>query len=366
MKVKLGDEVKELKSVWIERDFTVKMIDQRYLPWKLEIFESKSYKATAWAIKEMVTRGAPSIGVAAAYAFVQAASETVGSKDFIGELKKKVSEIIETRPTAVNLKNAINIMWEKTVKLVKEGMKPKEIVDELFRFSNKIAEREIKANKAIGEFGEKLIKDGNKILTHCNTGGLATVDIGTALAPIIFAYRRGKKIFVFVDETRPRLQGARLTAWELLQEGVPHAIIADNAAGYYMWKGEIDLVIVGADRITMNGDVANKIGTYKLAVVAKENNIPFYVAAPITTFDRNLKTGRDIPIEERSEEEVLYVKGVIEDDRFSKIRIAPVGSKALNPAFDVTPAKYITGIITEVGILKTPQDISRALSKDIL
>ena len=227
------------------------------------------------------------------------------------------------------------------LKKLAQGVEPRQAAEDY-------TESIINKCREIGKHGEGLIKHGHKILTHCNAGALATVDYGTALAPIRTAFYKGKEIFVFVDETRPRLQGARLTAWELLNEGIPHALIADNAAGYFMQKREIDIVIVGADRIAKNGDVANKIGTYEKAVLAKENNIPFYVAVPITTFDFSLEEGSAIPIEERDEEEVLIL--------YQK-RIAPVETRARNPAFDVTPVRYITGYITENGVLKA-QDLS--------
>jgi translation initiation factor eIF-2B subunit alpha/methylthioribose-1-phosphate isomerase len=211
-------------------------------------------------------------------------------------------------------------------------------VDSAKRYADDIIDK----CRKIGENGAKLIKSGSKVLTHCNAGALATVDFGTALAPMRIAKRQGKRFFVFVDETRPRLQGANLTSWELMQEGIDHAIIADNAAGHYM-KSEVDLVIVGADRIASNGDTANKIGTYEKAVLAKENGIPFYVAAPISTFDPRISSEKGIPIEERSQKEVL---------RIGSQSIGPKGAKALNPAFDVTPARYITGLITESGIIK--------------
>ena len=361
MKVKIGKKILDIRAVWMEKNFVVKMIDQRYLPWKVVFFESRSYLDTASAIKEMIVRGAPSIGVAGAYGLVQAANESINDKNFIESLKKKAEILEGARPTAVNLKNSIRYLLKLAENLFNEGVKPNKIVLELYEEAERIAEREIEANKKIGEIGEKLIKDGDKILTHCNTGALAAVDIGTALAPIRFAHMKGKRIFVYIDETRPRLQGANLTAWELENENIPYAIIADNAAGYFMWRKEIDLVIVGADRIALNGDVANKIGTYKLALAAYDNGIPFYVAAPLTTFDKNIKSGKEIPIEERSEEEILYIRGIDENGEVRKIRIGPKGAKARNPAFDITPAKYVTGIITEVGILKTPSDISNAL-----
>jgi translation initiation factor eIF-2B subunit alpha/methylthioribose-1-phosphate isomerase len=314
---------KDYRTVWLE-DGVVKLINQPILPDKFEIYECKDYRETAKAIKTMIVRGAGAIGATAAYAMAQA---------FIaGEDINNAAELIKsTRPTAQNLFYAVN-------KVLKAKDK-----EEAIRIAEDIADEDSEASRKIGEYGESLIKDNSKILTHCNAGWLAFVDWGTALSPIYAAKRKGKNIFVFVDETRPRLQGARLTAWELSNENIPHAIIADNAAGHYMKKGEVDLVITGADRIAANGDTANKIGTYEKAVLAKENNIPFYIAAPTSTIDINCPSGDDIPIEERDELEVLEVRGK---------RLAPIKSHAKNPAFDVTPAKYIKGIITEKGIIQ--------------
>lgn len=328
MRIKSEDGTKEMRAVWFE-DGIVKLIDQRQLPANFEIFEAKTTEEVAYAIKEMVVRGAPAIGITAAYGMAQASLQ--------GRNVDEAFEILRnTRPTAHDLFYALRSMMDA----INSGEDPVKKAEE---YANDIIGR----CEKIGEYGEKLIKDGYRILTHCNAGALAVGDWGTATAPIRKAHRNGKKIFVWVDETRPRLQGARLTAWEMVQEGIEHAIIADNAAGYFMRKGEIDMVIVGADRITSNGDVANKIGTYEKAVVAKENGIPFYVAAPISTFDFSLENGDQIPIEERREEEVLFCR---------ECRIAPQESHARNPAFDVTPAKYITGIITEKGVFK-PEEI---------
>lgn len=324
MKVKTEGETKDMRSVWMEGS-QIMFIDQRLLPHKLDYFMAQNVEDTAFAIKEMVVRGAPAIGIAAAYGMAQAAMQEV-------DVKESAEKLRSTRPTAYDLFYAIDYMLGK----IEEGVEPQKAAED---YVNSILEK----CKKIGEYGEKLISDGFKILTHCNAGALATVDYGTALAPIRMAHGNGKKIFVFVDETRPRLQGARLTAWELENEGIPHALIADNAAGHFILRGEVDLVIVGADRITKNGDVANKIGTYTKAVLAKENGIPFYVAAPLSTFDFSLEDGDKIPIEERGEEEVL---------NFFQQNIAPENTKARNPAFDVTPARYITGIITEKGIFK--------------
>ena len=301
-------EGKEMRSLWW--DGTLKLIDQRKLPFQLKIFEASSVEKVAYAIKKMVVRGAPAIGCAAAYGMA------------LAEDKEKAARMLKrTRPTAHDLFYAVDYMMEN------EGR-----IEAAHRYVEDIVEK----CRKIGEIGEKLIKHGSRILTHCNAGALATVDWGTALAPIRMA--KDREIFVWVDETRPRLQGL-LTSWELKQEGIKHAVIADNAAGYFMKEGEVDMVIVGADRIASNHDVANKIGTYEKAVLAKENGIPFYVAAPISTFDESISDGKKIKIEERDAEEVTKIFDYIPPE----IR---------NPAFDVTPAEYITGIITEKGIIK--------------
>jgi len=325
MKVNINGESREMRSVWMQES-QIMFIDQRLLPHKLDFFMAQNVEDMVFAINDMVVRGAPAIGIAGAYGIAQAAM--LG-----GDVNEAAEKLRTTRPTAYDLFFAIDYM----LKSIGEGVKPQKAAED---YVNSILEK----CKKIGEYGEPLIKSKYKILTHCNAGALATVDFGTALAPIRFAHQKGKEIFVFVDETRPRLQGARLTAWELSNEGIPYALIADNAAGYFMQKGEVDMVIVGADRIAKNGDVANKIGTYTKAVLAKENDIPFYVAAPITTFDFSLGDGEAIPIEERGDEEVL---------QFFRERIAPKETKARNPAFDVTPHKYITGYITENGIIKS-------------
>lgn len=367
LKVIYNGKILDIRAVWMEdkQKGIVKMIDQRLLPWKLTFFISTSYAETAWAIKHMVVRGAPTIGVTAAYGVYQAALriDQLDEYKFLGDLKNAVRELQKTRPTAVNLFNTTNEMLKKAEMLVNKGYTIKEIREQLGEHAEEIVNREVSANKRIGEFGETLIKDGYSILTHCNAGALAAVDYGTALAPIRFAHYKGKKIVVYVDETRPWLQGARLTAWELEMEGIPYYLISDNAAGYFMWRGDIDIIIVGADRITMNGDVANKIGTYKLAIIAKENGIPFYVAAPLSSFDPNIRSGEEIPIEERSPDEILYVRGELKNGDIKKVLIAPKKAKVRNPVFDITPAKYITGYITEIGILRNSDDIREALKK---
>ena len=329
MKANINGKTTDIRAVWFE-DGKVTMIDQRELPDRIVIVSFKDYKDVAEAIRNMTTRGAPSIGATAAYGMCLAA---INGND----MEQAAKDIKAARPTANDLFYAVDHMIEELSK----GRDPIEAAD---AYAQSMVDRCTK----IGEYGGELIKDGYRLMTHCNAGALATVDVGTALAPMRKAHDDGKEFFVYVSETRPRLQGMQLTAWELLQEGIDHAIIPDGSSGHFIRKG-VDMIIVGADRIAANGDFANKIGTFEKAVLAKEFNVPFYVAAPISTFDFNTKTGEDIVIEDRSEEEVTMVKGV---------RIAPVGCKALNPSFDMTPARYVTGFITEKGILK-PSEISK-------
>ena len=318
------------RTVWMEGS-SVFLIDQNQLPFKFKIVKSRSYKETCHAIKTMLVRGAGAIGAAAGFAMAQAILE--GARD------RGRREIEATRPTAQNLFYAVKRVYNAR---------------SAYQEAQDIAQADVENCKRIGEVGNKLIKKGARILTHCNAGWLAFVDFGSALSPVYAAHRKGKKIFVFVDETRPRGQGARLTAWELKNEKVPHAIIPDNAAAHYMSRGEIDLVIVGADRIARNGDTANKIGTLEKAICAKRFGIPFYVAAPSSTFDLKCKSGKQIPIEERNQEEVLYQTGITKSGKMEKVLVASPGSDAKNPAFDVTPAELITGFITEKGIF-TPK-----------
>ncbi len=338
------------------KDWTLYLIDQRKLPHKEIYVPCKTYEEVADAIKKMIVRGAPAIGATAAFGYV------LGAKQIIEEAKnwekfveamKKVKEVLsKTRPTAVNLFWALERM-EKT--LLDFG-KLDGIVERLEDEAVKIALEDIEMNKAIGRNGAELIEDGMTVLTHCNTGSLATVDYGTALGVIRTAHEQGKKIRVFVDETRPYLQGARLTAWELMKYGIEAVLISDNMAGWMMKLGEVDAVIVGADRVVANGDVANKIGTYTLAVLANRHNIPFYVALPTSTIDLSLKSGDDIPIEERSPDEVTHCGGR---------RIAPEGVKVRNPAFDVTEHELVTAIITEKGVIRPPyeENIKKMLGK---
>jgi methylthioribose-1-phosphate isomerase len=321
----------------------VKILDQTQLPGKEVYLELGGYRDIASAIAELKIRGAPAIGVAGSYAVALGALKIkAGEKaEFIKELKDIIKSIASTRPTARNLFRALERMQQaaeagKDVENIK-----KSLVAEAIAIHNEEAAATLKLSK----LGAELIKDGFTVLTHCNAGPLATAGYGTALGVIIQAREQGKKLKVIATETRPLLQGARLTAWELKEAGIPFTLITDSMAGYFMSKGEIDCVIVGADRIALNGDTANKIGTYSLAVLAKENNIPFYVAAPLTTVDPALASGDEIPIEFRSPDEVTHIQGV---------SIAPRGVEAANPAFDVTPHPYITAIITEGGIIREP------------
>jgi S-methyl-5-thioribose-1-phosphate isomerase len=333
---------KEYRTVWLEGS-DVKLINQPLLPHKFEIITSKNHKETASAINTMVVRGAGAIGATAAFGVAQAALEADDSE----HIKKAIEILKNTRPTAQNLFSGINFVYNAIKD--KDVNEAKEIA---VKKANEFADYDADSCKKIGEIGNSLIENNANVLTHCNAGWLAFVDWGSATSPIFTAHRAGKKVFVYVSETRPRNQGSRLTAWELVNENIPHAVIADNASGHYMKEGKINLLITGADRIAANGDVANKIGTYQKAVLAKEHNIPFYVAAPTTTFDLNCEDGSKIPIEERHEEEVSHMFGLDEEGKVSKVRVAPKESSFKNPAFDVTPAKYITGIITEKGIVK--------------
>ncbi len=376
-------------------DGVVKMIDQRKLPEELVIVEFTSYQEVARAIKEMYIRGAPAIGAAAAFGLALCArnSRAKTRTELLADLDNAAADLLETRPTAVNLSWALERMLEVARKaqhtvttqavIASEAKQSpsrkeeiassqktllamtraeqlqhtqvKQLVNALVAEAQRIADEDVEINKRMAAHGAELIEDGYNVLTHCNTGALATVDYGTALGVIRTAHEQGKRVHVWVDETRPRLQGARLTAWELMRYGIPMTLIADNAAGQLMLtgplslgqrtKGQVDLVLVGADRVAANGDVANKIGTYKLAVLAQENGTPFYSVAPTSTVDLSLPSGEHIAIEERDPAEVTHVGGV---------GIAPEGVSVYNPAFDVTPHRYITGIVTEEGIVYPP------------
>jgi len=325
------------------KDNKLIIIDQTQLPDKLVYLELCDYREGVAAIKQMKVRGAPAIGVAAAYGIALGAQDIRADTraKFLSRFDKILKDFAAARPTAVNLFRAIDRM-KKAAETA--GAVPK-IKQALIAEAKKIHAEEESATRKLGKLGARLIKDGFTVLTHCNAGALATAGYGTALGVIKAAWEQGKKIKVLATETRPLLQGACLTAWELMQEKIPVTLITDSMAGHFMSRGKVDCVIVGADRIAANGDTANKIGTYTLAVLAKENGIPFYVAAPTSTIDLTLKSGDKIPIEERSPEEVTSIKGV---------RVAPQGIKAANPAFDVTASKYITAIITEKAVVMKP------------
>ena len=326
----------------------VMMLDQTKLPFETVYQECKDYQTVARGIKELWVRGAPAIGVSAAMGLALGARqvEASGFDDFWPKFEAICAEMAATRPTAVNLFWAIErikAFVQKNKELPLDGIR-----DLLVKESQKMIEEDIATNKRIGAFGAVFITDEDNIITHCNAGSIATAGYGTAEGVMRAAVEEGKHIHVYVDETRPVLQGARLTAWELMEEKIPCTLVTDNMAGYLLYRDMVDLAIVGADRIARNGDVANKIGTYPLAVLCKEHGIPFYVAAPFSTIDYDTATGFDIPIEERDPREVTHVLG--------KTQIAPDGVNVLNPAFDITPARYITAIITEKGAFK-PQDL---------
>jgi S-methyl-5-thioribose-1-phosphate isomerase len=334
----IGDSYYE--TVWMEGS-TVYMIQQNKLPFEFVIHKCPTYWDTCMAITDMVIRGAGAIGAAAGYAMAQAFLKTKGKNRAV-IIREARQDIENTRPTARNLFYAVERVYHAGL----------ESPGKAYEEAKKIAREDAENSKKIGEYGAELINKKANILTHCNAGWLAFVDYGTALAPIYLSKEQNKDIFVYVDETRPRSQGGRLTAWELQNEGIPHVIIPDNAAAWLMSQKKIDMVIVGADRIALNGDVANKIGTLEKAIIAKEYGIPFYVAAPTSTFDRESRTGKKITIEERSEAEVIYQTGQDTNGNIVKIAVNNPGSKAYNPAFDITPGKYITGIITEKGIVR--------------
>jgi methylthioribose-1-phosphate isomerase len=332
-------------------DEGVVMIDQRLLPTEEVYPVFKTYEEVAAAIKDMVVRGAPAIGVAAAMGVALGARNIVATDaaQFDQQFQLICEVLAGTRPTAVNLFWAIERMRTLYDKLKAENLSFTEICLRLIDEAKRMHDEDVSINKAMGANGAALIPDGATVLTHCNAGALATAGYGTALGVIRAAVEAGKKVAVYADETRPFLQGARLTAWELHKDNIPVTLITDNMAGHFMKAGKLDCVIVGADRIAANGDVANKIGTYSVAVLAKENNIPFYVAAPISTIDLNTKTGDDIPIEERPQTEVTHVKGA---------QLSPEGITIANPAFDVTPHRYVAAIITERGVARTPYEES--------
>ena len=338
---------KEYRTIWYEEK-VVKIIDQTKLPHQFIIKDLNSVKDAINAIKVMEVRGAPLIGGTAAYGIVLAIQEST-EKEFINESAK---ELIQSRPTAINLKWAVDRMMNKL-----SGINSDQILNIALKEAKEICDEDEKFCENIGINGLKIIeeiynnkKDTVNILTHCNAGWLATINWGTATSPIYHAHKKGIPVHVWVDETRPRNQGANLTSYELNEEEIPNTIIADNTGGILMQRGEVDMCIVGTDRTLSNGDVCNKIGTYLKALAAHDNNIPFYVALPSSTIDWEIKNSKDIPIEERNSEELSHVEGIDENNEIKKVLIYPKKSKAMNLAFDVTPAKYVTGLITEKGI----------------
>jgi len=344
---------KEYRTIWYEES-VVKIIDQTKLPHQFIIKNLKSVKEAINAIKIMEVRGAPLIGATAAYGIVLAIHEN-NSHEFIN---KSAEELIQSRPTAINLKWAVDRMMNKL-----GGINNDQILNIAIKEANEICDEDEKFCENIGVNGLKIIeeiynkkKDTVNILTHCNAGWLATINWGTATSPIYHAHKKGIPVHVWVDETRPRNQGANLTSYELNEEEVPNTIIADNTGGILMQRGEVDMCIVGTDRTLSNGDVCNKIGTYLKALAAHDNNVPFYVALPSSTIDWNIKNAHNIPIEERNSEELSHMEGIDENNQIKKVLIYPIKSKIMNLAFDVTPAKYVTGLITERGICEASRD----------
>ncbi len=334
---------------WSEEKHALQLIDQRLLPTEFKLAYCHTYQETADAIRTMVVRGAPAIGAAAAFGMALAAFQS--EADTLPALKRDLREaadvLAKSRPTAVNLTWALQRMLRTAEGYVGTPDKLRQL---LLAEAQRIADEDVAINKRMAEHGAALINDGDTVIHHCNTGALATVDWGTALGVIRMAHEQGKRIHVLVDETRPRLQGARLTAWELSQYGIPYDIISDNAAGYFLRSGQVQKVFVGADRVARNGDVANKIGTYMLALAAYDNGVPFYPVVPTSTVDLSLQHGAQIPIEERAPEEVLALQ-------LRGRPVVPEGATARNPAFDVTPARLITAIVTEEGIVYPPFDL---------
>jgi methylthioribose-1-phosphate isomerase len=346
-------EGKEYRTIWFENN-TVKIIDQTKLPHKFIIKDLKTTKDSINSIKTMEVRGAPLIGATAAYGLVLAIIEN-NDQSF---LKESAENLINSRPTAINLKWAVNRMIKKL-----SGVNSDKILEIALNEAKEICDEDIKFCENIGINGLKIIeeiynkkKDTVNILTHCNAGWLATINWGTATSPIYHAHKKGIPIHVWADETRPRNQGANLTSYELNEENISNTIIADNTGGILMQRGQVDMCIVGTDRTLANGDVCNKIGTYLKALAAKDNNVPFYVALPSSTIDWDIKNYKDIPIEERQSEELSHIEGLDENGNVKKIQIYPKKSKAMNLAFDITPAKYVTGLITEKGVCEASEE----------
>ncbi len=351
---------KAYRTIWFQNN-SVKIIDQTKLPHKFIIKELKTVKDAINAIKTMEVRGAPLIGATAAYGLVLSIIEN----NDLSFLKTSSQGLIASRPTAINLKWAVDRMMNKL-----SGVNVKDILSIAVEEAKNIVEEDVNFCKNIGLNGLKIIEEiANKkkgtvnILTHCNAGWLATIDWGTATSPIYQAHQKGIKVHVWVDETRPRNQGANLTSYELNEEEISNTVITDNAGGILMQRGQVDMCIVGTDRTLSNGDVCNKVGTYLKALAAKDNNVPFYVALPSSTIDWNIKDHKEIPIEERNSEELSHVEGIDNNNKLTKIRIYPQKSKAMNLAFDITPARYVTKLITEKGICEASENGLKGLFK---
>jgi methylthioribose-1-phosphate isomerase len=362
MNVTIRGKTQHFRTVTFDsKKNNVLLIEQRLLPHEFKIIATKGYVETAAAITDMVVRGAGAIGATAAYGLAQGVLDFRGddAKKFSAHVKKVYGVLKNARPTAIDPVNAMN----NVCAAMQRGKTVEEKKSLALAAAEEFANEDVRHCEEIGKHGAKLIKNGARVLTHCNAGWLAFVDVGTATAPMYAAQAMGKKFHVFCDETRPRSQGATLTAWELAQQKISHQIIADNAAGHLMQRGEIDLVIVGSDRVLgRTGEVTNKIGTYTKAVLAARHKIPFYVAIPLSTIDWNLKRGFDIPIEERNESEVLGAWGNLPSQKRAYVRVANRTSGARNPGFDVTPPELITGIITPLGIFK-PRDLWKKREK---
>ena len=352
---------KDYRTIWVEADENVRVIDQTALPHKFEVFCLVTSDDAAHAIKSMIVRGAPLIGVTGAYGLALAAKENSSDQS----IKAAYEKLLQTRPTAVNLQWALGRMMKK---LTETSPNERKLVG--FHEAGLIAQEDIACCEHIGDFGAQIIIDAASknpgrtlnILTHCNAGWLCAVDWGTALAPIYKAWRVGVNLHVWVDETRPRNQGASLTAFELLSEEIPHTVIADNTGGHLMQHGQIDLCIVGSDRTTYTGDVCNKIGTYLKALAAHDNRVPFYVALPSSTIDWRIRDGiQEIPIEERDAREVTHISGLTNDGEVAEVQLTPTGSAARNYGFDVTPARLVSGLITERGVCGAREDTIRGL-----
>ena len=362
MRITIDGKTEDILAVQME-NYVVTMIDQRWLPFKFELKRLESWQDTVKAIRDLVTRGSGSVGVSGAFAMAQAAHEISTTLDLeFNHLLEEAAEVIKSaRPTAVTLSAAVNYCLQTADK----GANIEEKQSLIDRAAQQILDTDLHASQEISKHGAELLKPGSRVLTHCNTGALGIQDKGSALGVIRMAHEAGNIAMVYVSETRPWLQGSRLTTWELQNEKIPHQLLVDSAVGHLFSKNLVDTVIVGADRIAANGDVANKIGTYEKALLAHTHNVPFYVAATISTFDIDVGSGENIPIEERPGKEVRTVTGRLPTGGIGPVQVAPDKTETLNPVFDITPAKYVTGFITEKGVLTKikPKEILKLVEK---